>query len=54
MGEKAPMQASQRWQVERTHAWENAFHRLACCYERRATVIDTFSTSPIRSLSSVV
>jgi hypothetical protein len=21
---------------------QNAFHRLACCYERRATVIDAF------------
>ncbi|SCF56417.1 Transposase DDE domain-containing protein [Streptomyces sp. Ncost-T10-10d] len=41
-GEKAPLQASQRWHVERTHAWQNAFHRLARCYERRATVIDAF------------
>ncbi|MFF3255759.1 IS5 family transposase [Actinacidiphila glaucinigra] len=41
-GEKAPIQASQRWRVERTHAWQNAFHRLARCYERRATVIDAF------------
>jgi transposase len=41
-GEKAPIQASQRWHVERTHAWQNAFHRLARCYERRATVIDAF------------
>jgi hypothetical protein len=28
--------------VERTHAWQNAFHRLARCYERRVTVIDAF------------
>jgi transposase len=41
-GEKAPIQASQRWHVERTHAWQNAFYRLARCYERRATVIDAF------------
>ncbi|MEU6325582.1 IS5 family transposase [Streptomyces sp. NPDC047009] len=41
-GEKAPIQASQRWHVERTHAWQNAFHRLARCYERRATVINAF------------
>ncbi|MFB9574217.1 transposase, partial [Streptomyces yanii] len=41
-GEKAPIQASQRWHVERTHAWQNAFHRLARCYERRTTVIDAF------------
>jgi len=41
-GEKSPIQASQRWHVERIHAWQNAFHRLARCYERRTTVIDTF------------
>jgi hypothetical protein len=41
-GEKAPIQATQRWHVEPTHAWRNAFHRLARCYERRATVIDAF------------
>lgn len=41
-GEKAPIQASQSWHVERTHAWQNAFHRLARSYERRATVIDAF------------
>ncbi|MFF3934145.1 IS5 family transposase [Streptomyces hirsutus] len=41
-GEKAPIQASQRWHVERTHAWQNAFHRLTRCYERRANVVDAF------------
>ncbi|MEU6523626.1 IS5 family transposase [Streptomyces sp. NPDC046924] len=41
-GEKAPIQASQRWHVERTHAWQNPFHRLVRCYERRATVVDAF------------
>ncbi|MEU3051071.1 transposase [Streptomyces sp. NPDC006984] len=41
-GEKAPIQASERWHVERTHAWQNAFHRLARCYERRATVANAF------------
>ncbi|MER6007364.1 transposase [Nonomuraea angiospora] len=34
-GEKAPIQAGRRWHVERTHAWQNAFYRLARCYERR-------------------
>ena len=34
-GEKAPLQAGQRWPVERTHAWHNAFNRLQRCYERR-------------------
>ncbi len=33
-GEKAPIQASQRWHVERTHAWQSALHRLARCCER--------------------
>lgn len=34
--------ASRRWHIERTHAWQNALHRLARCYERRMTVIDAF------------
>jgi transposase len=41
-GEKAPIQASRRWHVERTHAWHNAFNRLQRCYERREKVIDAF------------
>jgi transposase len=41
-GEKAPIQASRRWHVERTHAWQNAFCRLARRYERRVPVIDAF------------
>ncbi|MET8339848.1 transposase, partial [Streptosporangium canum] len=41
-GEKAPVQASDRWHVERTHAWQNAFQRLARCHEHHATVINAF------------
>jgi transposase len=41
-GEKAPIQASQRWPVERTNAWHNAFNRLQRCYERREDVIDAY------------
>ncbi|MFD7278651.1 transposase [Streptomyces sp. NPDC059862] len=41
-GAKAPVQAIQRWHVERTHAWQNAFHRLARCYEHRTSVIEAF------------
>ncbi|EST34883.1 hypothetical protein M878_08445 [Streptomyces roseochromogenus subsp. oscitans DS 12.976] len=26
--------------LPRTHAWQNASHRIACCYERRVTVIE--------------
>jgi transposase len=41
-GEKAPIQAGQRWPVERANAWHNAFNRLQRCYERREDVIDAF------------
>jgi transposase len=41
-GEKAPIQASGRWHVERTNAWHNAFNRFQRCYERREKVIDAF------------
>ncbi|ANP51098.1 IS5 family transposase [Streptomyces griseochromogenes] len=41
-GTKAPVQATQRWHVERTHVWQNAFHRLARCYERRLSAIEAF------------
>jgi transposase len=41
-GEKAPIQAGQRWPVERTNAWHNAFSRLQRCYERHEDVIDAF------------
>lgn len=48
-GEKAPIQASRRWHVERTHAWQNAFCRLAGCYECRVTSSMPPSTSPTPS-----
>jgi transposase len=41
-GDKAPIQAGQRWQVERTNSWHNGFNRLQRCYERREEVIDAF------------
>ncbi|WP_219413788.1 IS5 family transposase [Pseudonocardia nigra] len=41
-GEKAPIQAGQRWHVERTNAWHNSFNRLQRCYERREAVVDAF------------
>jgi hypothetical protein len=41
-GDKAPIQAGQRWPVERTNAWHNIFNRLQRCYERREKVIDAF------------
>jgi transposase len=41
-GSKAPIQAGQRWHVERTNAWHNSFSRLQRCYERNEDVIDAF------------
>jgi transposase len=41
-GEKAPIQATRRWHVERTNAWHNGFNRFQRCYERRERVIDAF------------
>jgi transposase len=41
-GDKAPIQAGQRWHVERTNAWHNAFNRLQRCYERREAVVEAF------------
>ena len=41
-GEKAPIQATQRWHVERTNAWHNSFNRLQRCYERREVVVNAF------------
>jgi hypothetical protein len=50
-GDQAPIQAGQRWHVERT----NAFSRLQRCYERNEDVIDAFfdladATITVRSL----
>jgi transposase len=41
-GQRAPIQATQRWHVERTNSWHNTFNRLQRCYERREKVIDAF------------
>ena len=41
-GDKAPIQAGQRWHMERTNAWHNSFSKLQRCYERKEKVIDAF------------
>lgn len=41
-GVKAPVQATQRWHIERTNAWHNAFNRLQRCYERKEDVIHAY------------
>jgi putative transposase of IS4/5 family DUF4096/DDE family transposase len=38
-GRAAPIAASQRWPVERTHAWTNAHKKLVWCTERRQVVV---------------
>jgi transposase len=41
-GIPAPVQATRRWPVERTHAWHNTFNKLARCTERRQIVADFY------------
>ncbi len=38
-GRPAPLAASGRWVIERTHAWTNAHKKLVWCTERRECVI---------------
>jgi hypothetical protein len=38
-GQPAPIQASRRWPVERTHAWGNQYGKLRWCTERRRLVV---------------
>jgi len=38
-GKPAPLAATGRWVIERTHAWTNAHKKLVWCTERRARVI---------------
>lgn len=38
-GKPAPLAASERWVIERTHAWTNAHKKLVWCTERRVVVI---------------
>jgi hypothetical protein len=39
-GVPAPVQASRRWPVERTHAWGNQYGKLRWCTERRRQVVE--------------
>jgi transposase len=39
-GKPAPVQASGRWPVERTHAWANQYGKLRWCTERRRLVVE--------------
>jgi transposase len=39
-GVPAPVQASRRWPVERTHAWANQYGKLRWCTERRQLVVE--------------
>jgi hypothetical protein len=39
-GLPAPVQASRRWPVERTHAWGNQYGKLRWCTERRRLVVE--------------
>jgi transposase len=39
-GRPAPVQATRRWPVERTHAWGNQYGKLRWCTERRRIVVE--------------
>jgi hypothetical protein len=39
-GIPAPVQASRRWVIERTHAWGNQYGKLRWCTERRRLVVE--------------
>jgi transposase len=39
-GQPAPVQASRRWPIERTHAWGNQYGKLRWCTERRRLVVE--------------
>jgi IS5 family transposase len=39
-GTPAPLNATQRWVVERTNSWQNAHKKLLWCTERRSRVVD--------------
>jgi hypothetical protein len=39
-GKLSPLQATYRWVVERTNAWQNAHKKLVWCTEREGRVID--------------
>ncbi len=48
-GEKAPIQASRHWHVERTHAWRNAFAVSPDATSVASLSLMTSSTSPTQS-----
>jgi hypothetical protein len=43
-GKPAPVAATGRWVVERTHAWTNAHKTFVWCTERRARVLGFWIT----------
>jgi hypothetical protein len=43
-GQPAPLQAGQRWVIERTNSWHDAHKKLVWCTERRGRVIDFWVT----------
>ena len=41
-GTPAPIQASKRWPVERTHSWMNGYGKLRRMTDRDATIVDFY------------
>ena len=41
-GAPAPVQASKRWPIERTHSWMNGYGKLRRCTDRSAAVVEFY------------
>jgi hypothetical protein len=41
-GQPAPIQAGQRWPVERLHAWMNGFGKLRRCTDKRKVIVEFY------------
>ena len=41
-GTPAPIQASRRWPVERTHSWMNGYGKLRRMTDRNATIVEFY------------
>ena len=41
-GTPAPIQASKRWPVERTHSWTNGYGKLRRCTDKRKIIVEFY------------
>jgi Transposase DDE domain len=41
-GQPAPIQAGQRWPIERTHSWMNGYGKLRRCTDKRKSIVEFY------------